>query len=67
MPEILINCPKTGKPVRTGFNVPDRATLDSNTYSGNAVTCPHCRGVHTWGNAEAYVSDDKVEETKDES
>jgi len=54
MPEIYIKCPKTDLNLRTGFVVDN---LESNIFSNNSVNCPHCKGVHTWSNKDAFFID----------
>lgn len=49
MPMLMIKCPKTGKPVPTGINMPQES-LDSSTLESNTIgRCPACGESHTWG------------------
>ncbi|MGY4475979.1 hypothetical protein [Bradyrhizobium sp. USDA 3364] len=54
MPDILVRCPETGKPVQTGL---DAETVVLETLPGVAlpVQCPHCGQTHFWKPAEAWV------------
>jgi hypothetical protein len=55
MVEVLITCPKTGKPVPTGFKMePD--SFDSNQMFDNAFQCPQCSLMHTWSKKDAFLS-----------
>lgn len=57
MPELLITCPKTGKPVATGFNM-DEDALASNSFINNSVECPECGMIHEWNKEDAYFAKD---------
>jgi hypothetical protein len=60
MPDILVNCPSTGKPIDTGIAL-SKELFETATLQGNTVQCPHCRQVHTWDKKDAYL---KAEEGK---
>ncbi len=51
----MITCPKTGKPVSTGFD------MDERSFAGSAVTgntfgpCPACGETHTWAKEDAFL------------
>lgn len=51
MAMLQIKCPKTGKPVDTGVDVAASA-YKWVQMSENAVGCPHCGKVHTWGKSD---------------
>jgi hypothetical protein len=58
MPDILICCPETGKPVQTGL---DTETVVFETLPSVAlpVECPHCGQTHFWKPTEAWVWQDE--------
>jgi hypothetical protein len=57
MPDILMRCSETGKPVETGL---DTETVVFETLPNVAlpVKCPHCRQVHFWKPTEAWLARD---------
>ncbi len=57
MARFVITCPKTGETVDTGMRG-DRQSLESNTFTNNAVRCPHCGETHTWSSKDAQIEDD---------
>lgn len=59
MPTIMIKCPETGKPLKTGVET-TKLIFEAHTYRGHAVSCPHCRKVHAWDKKKAYLQDTKV-------
>lgn len=54
MGNVVIDCPVTGKPVRTGIGM-DRASFEGSALTNNQVDCPHCGQVHTWSKADARL------------
>jgi hypothetical protein len=58
MPEILINCPSTGKPIETGIAM-SKEHFESSVMQGNSVLCPHCRQTHSWNKEDAYLEKEK--------
>lgn len=55
MARILINCPRTGKPVLTGM-VMDEKVFQTSTVEGNVIApCPHCGASHRWNKDQAYL------------
>lgn len=58
MGQVLIKCPKTGKPLPTGFAM-DQVSFDSSTLTNNTVgPCPHCGENHTWSKSDAWLVDE---------
>ena len=51
---LMIKCPSTGKYVPTGI-VMDRSSFETCRLENNAVHCPECSEVHTWGSADARL------------
>jgi hypothetical protein len=58
MPEVLINCPSTGKPIDTGIAL-SKQLFESTTMRENTVHCPHCQQMHTWNKEDAYLEEEK--------
>lgn len=54
MPNVMIKCPETNKPVSTGIAM-DEKSFNSSTLSNNNVQCPHCGKMHTWQKEDAYL------------
>ena len=60
MPEVMITCPASGKPVNTGIAVSKEVFGDPKTVmSQNVVSCPHCNQTHLWDKKDAYLEGDK--------
>jgi len=49
---LFIKCPKTGKDVPTGINVPK--DMDRSGFTNNSISCPHCGGMHKWDGKDGY-------------
>lgn len=58
MPEVLIDCPTTGKPIYTGIAL-SKQTFEGAAMQGNTVQCPHCQQMHTWDKEDAYLEDEE--------
>ena len=56
MGAVLIKCPKTGKAIRTGIDLPKQA-FEHSTFTNNATSCPECGRSHTWSKKDAWVED----------
>ena len=55
MPDVMIRCPVTGKPVRTGMSL-SRESLELSELEDNRVgPCPHCGQTHVWDKEDAYL------------
>jgi len=55
MPEIMIKCPETGKPVSTGIAM-DKASFESTDMSDNTLgKCPACGKDHVWSKEDAFL------------
>ena len=57
MPQLLIDCPETGRPVYTGLNL-DWFAFESTDLAETALQCPECGGRHVWSKADAYLRAD---------
>ncbi|MFL5328789.1 MAG: hypothetical protein ACJ8C4_07720 [Gemmataceae bacterium] len=57
MPELLITCPKTNKPVGTGIEM-TKGPIAESAFQNNAITCPHCGGQHVWSGQDGYFAGD---------
>jgi hypothetical protein len=55
---LMINCPKTGKAVPSGFGFGDLASFDSATLVGNYVQCTACGEMHLVDNTTVKVFPD---------
>lgn len=44
---LMIECPKTRKPIRTGTWI-DVKSFKTADLRGNSLKCPLCRQLHTW-------------------
>ena len=56
MLDLVIACPETGKPLKVGFMM-TREEFESREIASR-VSCPHCRGSHTWTKQMAWLDDD---------
>jgi hypothetical protein len=56
MGELMIRCPKTGKPVTTGIHM-ERARFRSMSVFFSSSFCQSCRILHEWFAASAWVCD----------
>ena len=63
MPDVMVMCPVTGKPVRTEMHL-DKKTFENAHFQGNRVQCPHCGRQHPWGKKEAYLEGDEPKERR---
>ncbi|MGH6890181.1 MAG: hypothetical protein ACREHF_13470 [Rhizomicrobium sp.] len=54
MPMVMIKCPKTGKEVPTGIAM-DKKSFESSEMANNKLHCPHCKEMHVWNKADAWV------------
>lgn len=57
MPQIMITCPETGKPIYTGMNL-DWFAFESTQLGKASLECPKCGEVHEWGKRDAYLRAD---------
>ncbi|SFH06756.1 hypothetical protein SAMN04488020_106120 [Palleronia marisminoris] len=56
MDDVLIKCPVTGKPVKTGI-VAEREGFEESVLEESTVPCPHCGQTHTWDKQDAWLAD----------
>lgn len=56
MPELMIKCSETGKPVSTGITV-NGGLPETTLYQGNSLQCPYCGEVHEWTIGEVRWED----------
>ncbi len=61
MPEILVNCPSTGKPIETGIAM-SKPLFESAVLQGNSIQCPHCQQIHQWDKKDAYLQGEKAKQ-----
>ncbi len=55
MPNVMILCPVTGKPIPTSFAVESEANLDFLGINNNEVACPECNQTHIWNRNDAFL------------
>jgi len=63
MPELLITCPKTNKPVETGIAM-SKGPLADDAFQNNTLTCPHCGEEHVWSSKDTYFAGDQPKPAK---
>ena len=56
MGELMISCPKTGKPVSTGIYI-GREKLGAMPVFFSSSFCPSCRTSHEWFARDAWICD----------
>lgn len=56
MGDILIRCPRTRRPVRTGLTT-DTVIFESLLPIALPLRCPACGQVHRWKPVDAWVAD----------
>jgi hypothetical protein len=57
MARVMINCPDTGEPVPTGFDM-NQQSFETSQMSGNSFgPCPACGQMHTWDKEDAYLEE----------
>lgn len=57
MPQVMITCPETGKPVYTGMNF-DWYAFEWIQVPDSTIECPKCGEVHQWDKTDAYLRAD---------
>jgi endogenous inhibitor of DNA gyrase (YacG/DUF329 family) len=57
MPQVLINCPETGRPVYTGMSY-DWFSFDAAVLVEPSFKCPQCGHTHSWKKTDAYLRAD---------
>jgi hypothetical protein len=60
MDELMIRCPKTGKPVSTGIYI-ERAKLGVMPVFFSSSFCPSCRTSHEWFARDAWICNSGAE------
>jgi hypothetical protein len=55
VPNIVIDCPSTGKPLATGLAMDPQSFASSKLADILTDPCPHCGQMHTWGTQDAYL------------
>jgi hypothetical protein len=60
MGELMIRCPKTGKPVSTGIYM-ERGKFRSMPVFFSSSFCPSCGSSHEWFARDAWVCDSGAE------
>jgi len=56
MPKIMIICPTTKQPVRTGLDFP-RELFETINIRDTTTKCPACGRVHTWSKKDAFLEE----------
>lgn len=57
MAQVLIDCPETGKPVATGWDL-DWSGLEAAEIESQTLDCPICGKTHRWTKEDAYLRAD---------
>jgi len=52
---VLINCPTTGKSVKTGMFM-NRQLFRKEVIENREVQCPHCGQIHVWSKKDAHLA-----------
>jgi endogenous inhibitor of DNA gyrase (YacG/DUF329 family) len=60
MAELMIRCPKTGKPVTTGIHI-DRARFRAMPVFFSSSYCPSCGTSHEWFARDAWMCEPEAE------
>ena len=55
MGDVVIACPLTGRPVKTGWVMPRAVLAQSIVFDAVLDPCPACGQRHPWARAEAWV------------
>jgi hypothetical protein len=63
MPDILILCPVTAKPVQTGLDT-ETVVVDSLPSIALPLLCPLCGQTHYWRPEKAWVNEPRFPEAK---
>jgi len=56
---IIIECPGTGKLVKTGIFM-NRRSFRKELIENHEVRCPHCGQVHVWSKEDAHLAGEQV-------
>lgn len=57
MAQLLIDCPETGRPVATGWDL-DWSGFEAAEIEPQTLDCPACGQPHRWTKEEAYLRAD---------
>ena len=52
---VVIECPDTGKALRTGVELDDLAAFDLPSFVAKPCLCPHCGKWHVWTRGDAWL------------
>jgi hypothetical protein len=52
---LLILCPKTSKPIDTGFRFAE-PEWEYAVFEKERIHCPHCGETHVWSKPDAYLA-----------
>lgn len=55
MPEVIIKCPETGKPVRTGMVMDEQSFNTASLKDNVLIRCPACGKDHCWSKEDAFL------------
>jgi hypothetical protein len=56
MGAVFTSCPNTNRPIATGIDI-DGETFASLLPFVGQVNCPHCKIVHQWTKAKAWIEE----------
>lgn len=57
MPQVMILCPETRKPIYTGLNL-DWCLIDALDLGENSIACPECGKDHSWTTTDTFLRAD---------
>jgi hypothetical protein len=57
MPDVVIRCPSTGKPVEIGMKM-TKEQLQQASLPPGATKCPHCGQSHQWTQKDLYIEEE---------
>lgn len=56
MARVMINCPKTNKPIFTGIAT-DKTSFESSNIENNTIRCQHCKDKHKYSKKDCYLEE----------
>ena len=52
---VMIKCPSTGKPVKTGMSM-NKYSFQKALIGAHEVRCPHCGQIHVWSKKDTHLA-----------
>lgn len=52
---LVVECPETGRAVRTGWVIDALGAFDTLPSVPQALRCPHCGREHLWSKLDAWL------------